>query len=180
MAYCKTRTNGRRKFFGGCNRSICKTFVNLQISRASASTLLSVVYDLPMISSTDDPTLVKANIFLEICLDYGKLGNYLVEFFRWMKYIPSSVAGWKRLAEERHKEYSDMFVGLFREVGDRIVVDFIRFFLPLLTNRIETRGRTSELCWDINSGAGAPSPKRSRRCVDSCYNVVCIISIRYF
>ena len=83
-----------------------------------------------MVSSTEEPTVLKVNRFLEIGVEYGQLGNYLVEFFTWMKYIPSSVASWKRLAEERHKEYSDMFVGLFREVEDRIVMSFIRCSLP--------------------------------------------------
>jgi len=130
MAYCKTRTNWMWNFVGGCNRSIRKAFVNPQIYRASASTVLSVVYDLPMVSSTDDPTLIKVNKFLEIAVDYGQLGNYLVEFFTWMKYIPSLVVTWKRLAEQRYEEYSDMFVGLFREVEDRIVMILIRCSLP--------------------------------------------------
>ena len=95
------------------------------------STALSVVYDLPMVLSTDDPTVVKTNAFNDIFISYGNLGNYLVEFFPWMKYIPSSVAKWKRIAEEQHKEYSDMFVGLFREVEDRIVMPFIHFCLRL-------------------------------------------------
>jgi len=88
--------------------------------------MLSVIYDLPMVSSTDDPTVMKVNRFAEIGVEYGQVGNYLVEFFTWMKYIPSSVASWKRLAEERYKEYSDMFVGMFCEVEDRIVMTFIR------------------------------------------------------
>ena len=112
--------------FGGCNQSMCKTLVNPQIYRVSASTLLSVVYDLPMVSSTDDPTVAEVNRFLEIGVEYGQLGNYLVEFFTWMKYIPSSMASWKRLAEERYREFSDVFVGLFHEVEDRIVMTFIR------------------------------------------------------
>ena len=112
--------------FGGCNQSMCKTLVNPQICRVSASTLLSVVYDLPMVSSTDDPTVAEVNRFLEIGVEYGQLGNYLVEFFTWMKYIPSSMASWKRLAEERYREFSDVFVGLFHEVEDRIVMTFIR------------------------------------------------------
>ena len=78
-----------------------------------------------MVSSTDDPTVVKVNRLTDIALDYAQLGNYLVEFFTWMKYIPSSVASWKRLAEERHKDYSEVFVGLFREVEDRIVMSLI-------------------------------------------------------
>ena len=83
-----------------------------------------------MVSSTDDPTVIKINRFSEIAGEYGQLGNYLVEFFTWMKYIPSSVASWKRLAEGRYKQYSDMFVGLFRDVEDRIVMTLIRFSLP--------------------------------------------------
>jgi len=175
MAFCKTLTNGRWNFVGGCNRSISNAFLHLRC-RASASTALSVLYDLPMVLSIDDPAVVKINTFNVISTEYGQLGNYLVEFFTWMKYIPSSVASWKRLAEERHKEYSNVFVGMFREVENRIVIIIICCSFPAsLTNHVETRGRTPELCWDIYSGTGAPSPERDRSCVDSCYNVVCII-----
>jgi len=79
-----------------------------------------------MVSSTDNPTVIKLNKFVEIASEYGQLGDYPVEFFTWMKYIPSSLAGWKRLAEKQNEEYSDLFVGLFREVADRIVMTFIR------------------------------------------------------
>jgi len=83
-----------------------------------------------MVSSTDDPIVIKVHKIIKIAVEYGQLGNYLVEFFTWMKYIPSPVASWKRLAEQRYEECSDMFVGLFREVEDRIVMAFIRFALP--------------------------------------------------
>jgi len=134
MAYCKTRRDGMWNLFGEGNRSICKTFVNPQC-RTSASTALSVIYDHPMVASTNDPTITRVNKFLEIAVDYGQLGNYLVEFFTWMKYIPSSVASWKRLAEERHEEYTDLFVGLFREVKDRIVMTFTRWSLFRLAHQ---------------------------------------------
>ena len=107
-----------------------KAFVNVQICRASASTVLSVVYDHPMVSSTDDPTVIKVNKFVEVSVKYAQPGNYLVEFFTWMKYIPSSVASWKRHAEERYEESSDMFVGLFREVENRIVMTFLHCSFP--------------------------------------------------
>jgi len=128
-----------------------------------------------MISSADDPTVIKVNRFIEIALEYGQLGNYLVEYFTWMKYIPSSVASWKRLAEERHEEYSDMLVGMLRDVEDRIVITFTLLFSASLTNLVETRGRTLELRWDIDSGTGAPSPERARGRVDSWFNIVLII-----
>ena len=84
-----------------------------------------------MVSSTDDPTVIKGNRFLEVAIDYSHLGNYLVEYFTWMKYIPSWIASWKRLAEEQYEEYSDMFMGLFREVEDRIVMTLTPCSLPL-------------------------------------------------
>ena len=109
-----------------------------------------------MVSAIDDPTVIKVDRFLRISVDYAQMGNYLVEFFTWMKYIPSSVASWKRLAEERHKEYSDLFTGLFREVEERIVMTLICFSPASLTNHVGARGRTAELCWDIDSGTKAP------------------------
>ena len=47
----------------------------------------------------------------------------MVEFFTWMKYIPSSIAKWKRVAEERQKKYTAMFEAMFCDVDDRIVRD---------------------------------------------------------
>ena len=74
-----------------------------------------------MTSSTDDPTVREINSFNDIAVDYSLPGNYLVEFFTWMKYIPSSIAKWKRVAEERNKKFSTMFEAMFCDVEDRIV-----------------------------------------------------------
>jgi len=97
----------------------------------AASTILSVVYDLPTVRSPDDPTVIKVNQFLERYLHYAIPGNYYVEFFTWMKYLPSSIAKWKKEAEEGYKEYSKMFMGLFHDVENRIVISFIRSSLSL-------------------------------------------------
>jgi len=83
--------------------------------------MLSFGYDHPTISSTDHPTVREINTFAEIGAEYALPGNYLVDFFPWMKYIPSSIAKWKRVAEERQKKYSAMFEAMFCEVEDRIV-----------------------------------------------------------
>ena len=98
--------------------------------RAAASTVLSVVYDLPPVLLVDDPTVAKINNFVDIGIDFAHPGNYLVEFFPWMKHIPSPLAKWKRVAEVQSREYSEMFVGMFREVEDRIVPCSIRFVIP--------------------------------------------------
>jgi len=96
----------------------------------TTSTVLSIVYDLPTVSSPDDPTVIKINQFIEGLIHYAVPGNYFVEFFPWMKYLPSSIAKWKKEAEEGYKEYSNMFLGLFHDVEKRIVMSFIRFSTP--------------------------------------------------
>ena len=127
MASCKILVAGERNSVGECIQVSHAKLKLILECRASASTVLSVTYDLPTISCTNDPIVVKINEFADIGVDYAHPGNYLVEFFTWMKYIPPSVAEWKRLAEARSKYYSAMFVGMFRDVGDRIVKRFICF-----------------------------------------------------
>jgi len=96
----------------------------------AASTVLSIVYDLPTVPSPDDPTVVKVNQFLERFVYYAVPGNYYVEFFTWMKYLPSLIAKWKKEAEEGYKEYSKMFVDMFNDVENRIVMSLIHFSSP--------------------------------------------------
>ena len=83
--------------------------------------MLSVIYDRPTIQSIDDPTVQEIDAFSRIAVEYSLPGNYLVEFFPWMLYIPSSIAKWKRMAQERQKKYSAMFEAMFCDVKDRIV-----------------------------------------------------------
>jgi len=91
--------------------------------------MLSVGYDLPTVLSTNDPTVAAVNKFTEVFLDYGNPGNYLVEFFPWMKNIPSSLAKWKREAEKGYIHYTEIWEGMFREVENRIVTCLLR--LPI-------------------------------------------------
>jgi len=90
-------------------------------TRAAASTMLSVSYDLSTILSTNDPIVVTINKFTEVIHHYAIRGNYLVEFFPWMKHIPSSLAKWKQEAEKGYVHYTELFEGMFREVENRIV-----------------------------------------------------------
>ena len=92
--------------------------------------MLSIVYDLPTAYSANDPIITNVNNFVERLAHYAGPGNYAVEFFTWMRYLPSSIAKWKKDAEDGYNEYSKMFLGLFRDVENRIVMSFIRFSLP--------------------------------------------------
>jgi len=89
--------------------------------------VLTIVYDTPSITSTDDPALAKVNGFVDKGNQYLVPGKYLVEFFTWMKYLPSWMAKWKRDAEKGYQDNCDMFLGMFRDVEERIVLWFILF-----------------------------------------------------
>ena len=60
-----------------------------------------------------------------MALEYASPGNYLVEFFPWMLYIPSSLAKWKKEAREAYHYYAKIFEGMVHDVQHRIV----RFYL---------------------------------------------------
>jgi cytochrome P450 len=84
--------------------------------RTAASMILSVVYSYPTIVSGRDHTVEAINDCAERLTRAAYPGAYLVEFFTWMRYIPSSLAKWKRDAENAFKKDSKMFEGLLHTV----------------------------------------------------------------
>jgi hypothetical protein len=100
-------------------------------TRGQASVILSVVYDSPTIQSIEDPLLKKMQDF-DLALQ--KAGNspecFLIEFLPWLRHVPSSLAGWKRNAEENFKMSSKLFEDLYQEVKDRIVSFSSLCYLP--------------------------------------------------
>ena len=57
--------------------------------RHTSSIMLSVIYDLPPVESEDDPVVVAINEHVDRILFEVQAGSPLVEFFPWMKYVPS-------------------------------------------------------------------------------------------
>ena len=103
--------------------------------------MLSVLYDLPPVSSIDDPTIVEINHFIDTTVEYARPGRYLVEFFPWLRYLPPSIAKWKRDAEDGFKHYSQRFQEMFHDVEKRIVRLCIRLsFCYSLLRVSERRG----------------------------------------
>jgi hypothetical protein len=91
------------------------------IHSVGASTILSITYDTPTVSSANDPTVTNINSFMDLAVKYASPGNFLVEFFPWMVYIPSSLAKWKRQAKEGYHYYTEIFEGMVHDVQHRIV-----------------------------------------------------------
>ncbi|KAJ7769578.1 cytochrome P450 [Mycena maculata] len=88
--------------------------------RNAASVVLSMVYDMPALASEEDPKITLINDFVARLVRAAYPGAHFVEYFTWMRYLPASVAKWKRVALEQHKQDDAMFRGLFNEVADRV------------------------------------------------------------
>lgn len=56
-------------------------------------------------------------------------GEYLVEVFHWMIYIPSWLAKWKREGLEWHRKDTEMFYALYESAKERVVC-LIPFVCP--------------------------------------------------
>ena len=68
------------------------------LQRHGSSIMLSVNYHLPPVDSEDDPIIVGVMKHVERIMHETRPGTRLVEFFTWMRYIPSRcvcvVVGW--------------------------------------------------------------------------------------
>jgi len=120
-----------------------------ELRRAAASTILSIVYDIQTVSSPDDPTVTNINWFGEMLVDYTSPGKYLVEFFPWMLYIPSSLAKWKREARETYHYLTELFERMVHDVEHQIEQGDERpsFAGNLLRERDRNDLSDSELAW---------------------------------
>ncbi|KAH8990412.1 cytochrome P450 [Lactarius hatsudake] len=88
--------------------------------RAAASMIMSVTYDTPPIVSELDPGIEAVNEFVARVLRAALPGAHFVEFFPWMRHIPSRFAKWKRDAEYWYEKDSAMFESLFNGVREKL------------------------------------------------------------
>ncbi|KAG6839627.1 hypothetical protein C0991_000816 [Blastosporella zonata] len=77
---------------------------------------MSAIYDLPSLTSEEDPSIRAINDFVERLVRSALPGAHFVEYFTWMRYLPSGIAKWKKTALESYKRDSAMFEGLYEDV----------------------------------------------------------------
>lgn len=127
--------------------------------RSAASSIMSIVYGTPPVTSENDPSVKSVNDHVARLTRANIPGAHLVEVFPWMRYLPSSMAKWKRDAEQWCKRDSKMFGNLFLSVRDRLVKGEAR--ASLAATLIEDAGRNnlteSENAWTAGTmyAAGA-------------------------
>ncbi|KAF8871717.1 cytochrome P450 [Infundibulicybe gibba] len=92
----------------------------LHTRRTVASTITSMIYDLPPMLSPEDPLIKRLNTCVLRITHAASPGAHLVEQITWMKYLPSWIAGWKRRAEsyfvEDLKTFTDLYEGTERRM----------------------------------------------------------------
>ena len=110
--------------------------------RAVASTLVSILYDVPTLTSKQDNTVQDISRALNSSLR-AAAGTSLVEFFPWMVYVPQKsrpfsvvlsihltfkdrFAKWKREALKQSAERTERFLRLFNRVKADIVCPLIQ------------------------------------------------------
>ncbi|KAH9047995.1 cytochrome P450 [Lactarius deliciosus] len=120
-----------------------------QFQRHAWSSLLSINYDHPPVESEDDPVVASiAGHILRIMHEVHP-GMRLVEFFTWMKYIPSCFSKWKRDAQHWFIQDSLRNEHLLSEVADDLTkgIDRPCFGAALLKNRDKYPLSERERAW---------------------------------
>ncbi|KAH9049792.1 cytochrome P450 [Lactarius deliciosus] len=90
------------------------------LRRATASMITSITYDTPPIVSELDPGIKAINDFVARLMRAALPGAHFVEFFPWMRHIPSRFAKWKRDAEYWYETDSAKFESLFNSVREKM------------------------------------------------------------
>ncbi|KAI9441900.1 cytochrome P450 [Lactarius indigo] len=121
--------------------------------RHASSIMLSIIYDLPPTQSEDDPIVVGINDHVERILYDVQPGTRLVEYFPWMKYIPSRFAKWKRDAQYWFIQDSLMFGRLLGKVADELVhgIDRPSFGATVLKGRDKYGLSEREQAWIVGN-----------------------------
>jgi cytochrome P450 len=90
------------------------------LRRSSASSVMAVVYGTEPIASEQDPRVKRVNDHVTRLSRASLPGAHLVQFIPWMRYLPRSLAKWKRNAQDWHERDSVMFGDLLKSVRQRM------------------------------------------------------------
>ncbi|KAI0292197.1 cytochrome P450 [Multifurca ochricompacta] len=88
--------------------------------RSAASSIMSILYNYPTLETEYDKTLKEIHSFIERMSRAAAPGEYLVELFPWMMYIPERFAKWKYEGRRYFTQHTTMFESLFNQVRDDI------------------------------------------------------------
>lgn len=114
--------------------------------------MFNIVYDGEPLSSTEDPTVSRINALTQRAFLAALPGQYLVDLFPWMKYLPDWTAKWKRDGKQRFIEDTQMFQNFLKNVKEKMVqykISTVWAFLTQLYRKLLHISRVSVLIWFI-------------------------------
>ncbi|KZV67271.1 cytochrome P450 [Peniophora sp. CONT] len=116
-----------------------------QMARATASMMMSCLYNESSISSEDDPRIRDVIDFVRRLGRASLPGAHWVEVIPWMRYIPSRVAAWKRSALDGRKKDGSMLLRLYTRVENNIATGDERgSFCATLIRDVDRHGMSAE------------------------------------
>ncbi|KAH9022345.1 cytochrome P450 [Lactarius pseudohatsudake] len=123
------------------------------LQRHAWSVMLSVSYHSPPVDSVEDPVVVRIAKQVERLLHEMQPGSRLVEFFTWMRHIPSRFAKWKRDAEYWFVQDSLMYEGLLGKVANDLVngIDRPSFGASVIQNQSKHDLSEREQAWLVGT-----------------------------
>ena len=86
-AYCDTQMT--EAVIQACDLLVNPAQWDRHLRRAAASETLSVIYGYPTLTTEQDHIVVAINDFSERVFKVGFVGAHLVQFFPWLRHIPS-------------------------------------------------------------------------------------------
>ncbi|KAI9443590.1 cytochrome P450 [Lactarius indigo] len=127
------------------------------LKRHAGSVMLSVNYHFPPVDSEDDPVVVRIAKQVERLLHEVQPGARLVEFFTWMRYVPSRFAKWKRDAEYWFIQDSLMYEDLLGKVANDLAngIDRPSFGATVIQSRSTHDLSEREQAWLVGTMVSA-------------------------
>jgi len=80
-----------------------------------------MTYNWAPLQSSLDPSIATINDMAARITRSAYPGAHLVEFFKFLQYVPASMAKWKREADEWYHKYSKMFEKYYGEIEELVV-----------------------------------------------------------
>ncbi|THH22507.1 hypothetical protein EUX98_g8187 [Antrodiella citrinella] len=125
------------------------------ISRAIASSTLALSYAVPPIKSYDDIIVTRINDFMHRVEQSARPGEYIVDIFPILNYLPESLAPFKKNGLKAFTEDSKLFSGLFKDARAR---EGSTCFTTLLAPKVDSGAvGENEASWLAGSMFGAGS-----------------------
>jgi len=128
------------------------------LRRATASSILSIVYGKAPTMSAEDPDVLRIEDFMDSVVYAGQPGNFLVDSLPVLNLLPPWLAKFKRKGHAAHKRFCDLFMGQLQDSKSRKHYTDIVTFSETLLNEQEALGLSEDdVAWTAGIMFGAGS-----------------------